>query len=82
VRTPELAHERDECVHALLRERVVDRRAQAADRPVALQAVEARRLRFLDELRFEFLARQPEVTFITEVVLRAYRDRSCMVNPA
>ena len=52
----ELPHERDEIVNALLGERVVDRRAQAADRAMALQAVEARGGRLLDEQLLEVLA--------------------------
>ena len=46
----ELAHELDQRVHALLGERVVDRRAHAADRSVALEAVEAGRGGLLHEL--------------------------------
>src|SRR5690349_10404784 len=56
----ELLHERHQRIDAVFRERVVDRRAHAAHRPVALEAVESGGRRFLDELALELLARQPE----------------------
>ena len=56
----ELLHEVDQRVDAFLGERVVDRRAHAADRTMALEAVEAGRRRFLHERVLELFARQPE----------------------
>src|SRR5262252_5658584 len=43
---PEIPHERDQRLDAPARKRVVDRRPDAADRPVPLQAVEPRLRRF------------------------------------
>src|SRR5258708_21775866 len=45
----ELAHEGDQLVDPVLGERVVDRRSHPANRPVALEAVEAGGGRLLDE---------------------------------
>src|SRR3954469_18402091 len=56
----EVLHERDQRVDAAFRERVVDRRADAADRAMPLEAVEAGRGRFLRERLLQLLARQAE----------------------
>src|SRR6476469_1454742 len=56
----ELTHERDKRVDAGLGERVVNRRAHAADRAMPLEAVEPGRGRLLDEPILEFLGRQAE----------------------
>ena len=56
----ELGHERSECVDARLGKRVVDGGAQAADRPVALEAGQTRGAGFLDESGLELRRRQPE----------------------
>src|SRR2546423_1369305 len=56
----EVAHEGHERVDAGFRERVIDRRAHAADRAVALEAVETCRGRFRHEHLLEIFARQPE----------------------
>ena len=62
----EFPHEGDQRVHAFLGERVVDRRAHAADRAVALEAVEPGCGRLLDELLLELLGGSLKVMFIRE----------------
>ena len=62
----ELLHELDERVDAFFRERVVDRRAHAADRAVALEAVEPRRGRFLHERFSSSSVASRNVTFISD----------------
>ena len=67
VRPLELAHEVDQRVDARLGERVVDRRAHAADRAVALQAVEARPRSTPSRTRFSSSSlASRNVTFISE----------------
>src|SRR6185503_6097745 len=56
----EIFHERHERFDSGTRERVVNRRANAADGPVALQAVESLRCCFSHKLLFEFFRRQAE----------------------
>src|SRR5689334_22916995 len=53
-------HELHERIDARFRERVIDRRAHAADGTVPLEAVEARISRILRKPLLELLARQPE----------------------
>ena len=60
LRAFELAHELHERLDALFGKRVVDRRAHAADRPMAFEAVEASGGGFLLECLFQLFARQPE----------------------
>src|SRR5438270_8227755 len=56
----EFVHERDKRVDAVLRKRVVDRRAHASDRSMAFQPVEAGRCRLFDESGFELFRPQPK----------------------
>src|SRR5690242_16123056 len=60
VRALELFHKRDQRFDAFARESVIDGRADAADRAMALQPVQSRLGGFGDELLFEVFARQPE----------------------
>ena len=53
-----ITHEIDQRLHTLDRHRVVDRRAHAADRAMALQCKQTRGVRFLEERLVELRARQ------------------------
>src|SRR6476661_659679 len=53
--TLEFAHKARECFHGFERDRIVERNAHPADRPVARRANKARRGGFLAELRFDRL---------------------------
>src|ERR1041385_5729626 len=56
----ELLHELDERIDAGFREGVVERSPHPADRPVALEPVEAGRRGFLDEPVLDVFGREPE----------------------